>query len=308
MEGTRKNISGVIVPMVTPLNEDLSLDIHSVSKILKTFTLNEISTFILGTTGESVSIPYTLRTELVKATVKERKGKMMVYAGIAGNCLQESIDTGNQYASFGVDAVVIHLPFFFPVSDDSMIRYFKSVADHVKCPVILYNNPVTARWSIPLHIVDKLSNHPNIIGFKDSENSIERINTATKLWANRLDFSYLMGCAVHSAYALGKGCDGIVPSAGNLVPELYQKLYKAAVEGKTEITKKYQLQTNIVSDIYQQHNDISRAIPALKIIMSEYGLCKPFVMPPLYELDHEKQMKLKLQIREALNTLSNVTT
>ena len=306
MKRTEKKYSGVIVPMVSPLNEDLSLDIHSVSKILETFTSNDISTFILGTTGESVSLSNALRTELVKVTLKEKKGSMLVYAGISGNCLQETIDTGNRYADLGVDAVVIHLPFFFPISDNEMLKYFESVADAVRCPVVLYNNPITVRWSTPLEIIDTLSKHPNVAGFKDSENSIERINESTALWAKRPDFSYLMGCAAHSSYALNKGCDGIVPSAGNLIPELYKKLFEAALNGKPEEADKYQLQTNRIADIYQSQKNISNAIHALKVIMSEYGLCKPFVMPPLYELDSEEQMKLKLQIREVMNTLSDV--
>jgi 4-hydroxy-tetrahydrodipicolinate synthase len=172
---------------------------------------------------------------------------------------------------------------------------------------VLYNNPITVRWSTPLKIIDTLSKHPNIVGFKDSENSVDRINESTAFWVNRTDFSYLMGCAAHSSYALIKGCDGIVPSAGNLVPELYKKLFEAVINGKPEEANKYQLQTNRVSDIYQSKRNISRAIPALKVIMSEYGLCKPFVMPPMYDLDPEEQMNLKLQIREVMNTLTNVT-
>lgn len=292
--------------MITPLNEDHSLDINSLSKILKTFTINGVSTFILGTTGESVSIPDVLRTELVKTAVKKKAGNIKVYAGISGNCLQESIDTGNRYADLGVDAVVIHLPFFFPVTNEAMLRYFESIADNVRCPVVLYNNPITVRWSIPLDIIDKLSSHPNVAGFKDSENSIERIDKATELWTNRADFSYLMGCAAHSFYALSKKCDGIVPSAGNLIPALYKKLFEAAVDGDFEKAKKYQLQTDIVTDIYQAQKDISHAIPALKVIMSEYGLCKPFVMPPMYDLTYDEEMKLRLQIREVMHTISNV--
>ena len=302
-----KKYSGVIVPMVTPLNSDLTLDTHSVSQILKTFTLNDISTFILGTTGESVSIPDAICTEIVKTTVKEKAGKSLVYAGISGNCLKESIDRGNRYAELGVDAVVIHLPFFYPVSTDSMLRYFESVADKVSCPIVLYNNPLTVRWSVPIEVIDKLSTHPNIVGFKDSENSIERIDQATSLWTKRPDFSYLMGCAIHSLYALGKGCDGIVPSAGNLTPELYKNLFETASEGNLEKAREYQVKTNIVTDVYQSQKDISHAIPALKIIMSEFGLCKPFVMPPMYELRPDEEMKLRMQIKQVMKTLTNVT-
>ena len=303
MKETRKKYSGVIVPMITPLNQDLTLDAHALSRILETFSSQNVSAFIMGTTGESASLPETLRTELVEQTAKVKKDNTLLYAGISGNCLKESIDAGNRYADLGVDAVVIHLPFFYPLSDKAMILYFESVAEKVRCPVLLYNNPLTVRWSVPIEIIDKISTHPNIAGFKDSENSISRIKTACRLWTGRDDFSYLMGCAAHSSYALEKGCDGIVPSAANLVPGHYMTLYHAAVEGDAAKADEYQLHMNRIAEIYQNRKGISHAIPALKVIMSEFGLCKPYVMPPLYTLNIKEQNKLKQQIREVLNTL-----
>jgi 4-hydroxy-tetrahydrodipicolinate synthase len=232
--------------------------------------------------------------------LQETKGQIMVYAGISGNCLQDSIETGNRFADMGVDAVVIHLPFFFPLSDDAMLRYFESVANSVHCPIILYNNPITVRWSTPLEVIDKLSSHPNIVGFKDSESGLDRVDKAIKLWSRRSDFSYLMGCAAQSAYALLKGCDGIVPSAGNLVPELYRSLYSAALIGNSEEAEKYQQLTDSVSEVYQGKREISHSIPALKTIMSEYGLCKPHVMPPMYDTKPEEQKLLRKKVREVL--------
>lgn len=301
-----KKYSGVIVPMVTPFKADLTIDSYSVSKILETFTLNNISTFILGTTGESVSIPEDQKTLLVKTALENAKGRIMIYAGISGNSLQDSIDTGNRYADMGVDAVVIHLPFFFPISEDAMLKYFESVANSVTCPVVLYNNPLTVRWSTPLEVIDKLSPHPNIVGYKDSESGLARVDKAVELWSTRSDFSYLMGCAAHSSYALLKGCDGIVPSAGNLVPELYKFLYNSALLGNSEAANKYQKMTDEVSAISQSRGDISHSIPALKSMMSEYGLCEPHVMPPMYDTAQEDQKILKQEVREVLKTFRNM--
>lgn len=301
-----KKYSGVIVPMVTPFNADLTIDIYSVSQILKTFTLNNVSTFILGTTGESVSIPESQKNLLVKTTVEKIKGQIKIYAGISGNCLYDSIETGNRFADMGVDVVVIHLPFFFPLSDDAMLRYFEAVANSVQCPVVLYNNPLTLRWSTPLEVIDKLSTHPNVVGFKDSESGLDRVDRAVKLWSRRSDFSYLMGCAAQSDYALLRGCDGIVPSTGNLVPELYRELYISVLNGNPEEAAKYQRLTDSVSAVYQTRRDISHSIPALKTVMSEYGLCKPHVMPPMYDTETEEQETLKKQVREVMETFKNL--
>lgn len=301
-----KKYSGVIVPMITPFKADLSIDEYSVSKILETFTLNDVSTFILGTTGESVSLPESQKTLLVNSAVKNSEDQVKIYAGISGNSLQDSIDTGNRYADLGVDAVVIHLPFFYPISENAMLNYFESVANSVNCPVVLYNNPLTVRWSTPLELIDKLSPHPNVVGFKDSEKGLDRVDKAVELWSERSDFAYLMGCAAHSAYALLKGCDGIVPSTGNLVPELYKLLFDAARSGNSEEAHKFQKMTDEVSDIPQANRDISHSIPALKAIMTEFGLCEPYALPPMKALSAEEQKELSQLMHEKLNSFKNL--
>jgi len=302
-----KKYGGVIVPMVTPINADLSIDGDSVASIMKTFTSNDVSVFILGTTGESVSVPDKQKTELVRLTIKERKNNTKVYAGISGNCLEESIESAKIYASLGVDAVVAHLPFYYPVSADSMLRYFEAVANKIDCNLILYNNPITVKWSIPLEVIDKLSHHENIAGVKDSERGMERLTKSLELWSNRNDFSFLLGWAAQSAFAVGKGCDGIVPSTGNLIPNIYNMLFRAASENRISEAEKFQKITDEVSEIYQKDRTISESIPALKVLMSEYRLCKTYVFPPLYESGSEDQQKLRIAIKEKMISISQLS-
>ncbi|MBN2273148.1 MAG: dihydrodipicolinate synthase family protein [Bacteroidales bacterium] len=300
MKRNEKNYSGVIVPMITPLSSDYSIDRTAVALIMKTFTKNQCSAFVLGTTGESVSVAEKDKTILVESTVREAGHKIKVYAGISGNCLQESISNANHYASLGADAVVAHLPFYYPMNDSNMIRYFKTIADNIQCPLILYNNPITVKWSIPLEIIEELSYHPNIAGVKDSERGLERLDRSLALWSNRDDFSFLLGWTAQSAYALGKRCDGIVPSTANLTPQLYHDLYQSAVAGDAEKAGALQQQADIITNLYIKDRNISEAIPALKVLMAEYGLCKTVVLPPMYEADAQAQLKLRSLIRNIL--------
>lgn len=295
-----KKYSGVIVPMVTPINADFSIDQDSVGLIMKTFTKTNCSSFIMGTTGESVSISEKNRAVLVKSTLKYSNGKIKVYAGISGNCQQESIDYANEYAEAGVDAVVAHLPFYYPMKPANMVRYFERIADHIKCPLVLYNNPITVKWSIPLEVIEELSYHKNIVAIKDSERGMERLDKSLELWASRNDFSYLLGWTAQSAYAISKGCDGIVPSTANLTPQLFYNLYKEALMGNMEMAERLQQTGNRITEIYQRDRNISESIPALKVIMNEYGLCKTHVLPPMYEDNIKIQSELREEIHQIL--------
>ena len=129
---------------------------------------------------------------------------------------------------------------------------------------------------------------------------MERLNQSIDLWCDRSDFSHFLGWAAQSVYALQKGSDGIVPSTGNLVPNLYRDLYESVINNKYSESEKYQIITNRISEIYQKDKGLNQSIPALKYIMSLYDLCQPFVMPPFNELDDDEKNSIKEMITNEL--------
>ena len=159
------------------------------------------------------------------------KNRELTYAGIDNTCLRTSIEQARQYFDAGVDAVVAHLPEYYPLTGDHMLEYFKALADECGGPLIIYNIPATTGMSIPLDVLDKLSRHTNIAGLKDSERDLKRTDQSIALWKDREDFSLLIGWAAQSTYTLTRGADGIVPSTGNLVPALYRDLYQVPWPG-----------------------------------------------------------------------------
>jgi dihydrodipicolinate synthase/N-acetylneuraminate lyase len=307
MKKKEKKYKGIIVPMVTPFNMDLSIDTRAVNIILDTFLSTHISPFILGTTGESVSIPGKQKTEFVKLVVEYVNKRITVYAGISENCLQDSIDKAKMYFDIGVDAVVAHLPFYYPLTPNQIIRYYEQLAESIPCPLFLYNNPFTTKISIPLEIIDKLSYHPVIAGIKDSERGMERLDHSIKLWKYRADFAFLAGWAEQSAYALLNGADGVVPSAGNLIPKYYRDLYELAIRGRD--TEAYDLQDviNQISELCMKNKNISESIPLLKTMMAAFGLCQPFVAPPMISSGNKVQTQIKAIIKTTLNGDNNFT-
>jgi len=288
-----KKHRGVIVPMITPVNKRLLIDLEAIEKIIHSFMEVEVCPFVLGTTGESVSISDSQKALLVKSVIGHLNKRVKTYAGISGNCLSESIENAKQYADMGVDAVVAHLPFYYPLSSTQMLHYYEQLANSIPLPLILYNNPITTKYSVPLEVIEQLSHHPNIEGVKDSERGVERLDESIRLWSNREDFSHLVGWAAQSAYALQKGSDGIVPSTGNVTPKIYRDLYQSVINGNFEKANELQEETNRISEIYQKDRNLSQSIPALKTMMSAFGLCDPFVLPPMYDLDTLDQEQIK---------------
>ncbi|MFO7658563.1 MAG: dihydrodipicolinate synthase family protein [Bacteroidales bacterium] len=295
MRKSEKKFNGVIVPMVTPLTADDRIDTDAVAAIMQKLYEAGANPFVLGTTGESVSVPASGKLQLVDAVMDQKMSGMTVYAGISGTCLQESVMQAQLFAERGVDAVVAHLPFYFPLSPEHILKYFLQLADLVPVPLIIYNNPITVKQSVPIDVAEQLSYHSNIAGLKDSERGLERLDLSLKLWKSRPDFSFLVGWSTQSAYSVLNGSDGIVPSSGNFMPKLYQNIYDSALQGDSTNAFEYQEKADRISDIYLKDKNISHSIPALKYLMSLYGLCQPCVFSPLAEPDQRTKSAIREQ-------------
>ena len=128
---SNKKYTGVIVPAVTPLNSNYKLDEGAAEKMFNYFYQYNISPFILGTTGESASLPLQVKQDYVKKAVVIKKNNSVLYSGISSNCLQESIDFANFCFDNGVDAVAATLPSYFALSESQMKQYFIDLADAV---------------------------------------------------------------------------------------------------------------------------------------------------------------------------------
>jgi len=294
----KEKYCGVIVPMITPLNETHEVDRQGVQKIVKGLLDNGCTPFVGGTTGESASLSDVQKRDLIKYTVAATAGADLVYAGIADNCYHASLQKSAQYKDLGVDVAVSHLPCYYPIDEAQMKAYYLALADASPLPIMLYNIPVTTHLSIPISLVDELSYHENIVGFKDSERGEDRLDEGLSLWRGREDFTFHIGWAEMSSSALQRGCDGIVPSSANLCPALYRGIYDAAKQGNFAEADQLQAITDHISAYYQQDKILSTSIPLFKAMMSAFGLCKPYAAPPMITLPDERLRAVKADVIE----------
>lgn len=276
-----KTYTGVIVPAITPLTGRRQLDEAAVEKIFDSFYEYDISPFILGTTGESASLPLQLKKEYVLAAEKNKKAGSLLYAGIGSNVLAESIEFAAYCCLHAVDVLVATLPAYYGLTEKQMLQYFTTLADNTSLPLFIYNIPATTHMSIPPAVIDELSKHENIVGIKDSERSEERMHESLKLWKDRADFHYILGWAAKSADALLLGAAGLVPSTGNLYPEIYAGMLQAFKEGDKEKLFALQKLSDDYGALYQSNRTLGESLLELKILMNKKGLCEAVVMPPL---------------------------
>jgi dihydrodipicolinate synthase/N-acetylneuraminate lyase len=289
---------GVVVPMITPFDTDGHIDTDSSAGITRHLIDNGAIPFILGTTGEASSIPATSRGKFIEAVVGAADGDVPVYTGIASNCMPDSIRMAEESARYGADFLVAHLPSYYPLNAVQIENYFVKLADSVPLPLVLYNILATTHISIPIDVICRLSEHPNIVGIKDSEQDFDRQLKIIEFCKTREGFFHLIGWGAKCSEALLNGSDGIVPSTGNFVPGLYRQLYDAARQGDKHRAEDLQERTSVLSAIYQKGKILSEALAGLKEIMHAINLCGPHVLPPLMPMPDEDRKKILNQIEE----------
>ena len=288
-----KEYHGVVVPMITPVTDKGELDETAARRVIDHMIAGGVDgIFVLGTTGESMSTPYALRNRLVSMLVEHVAGRAQTYAGISNNILSHSVEAAQLYASLGVDALVAHPPFYYPLTPDELLEYYTALADRMPGPLLLYNMPATTRISIPLDVVEKLSRHPNVRGLKDSERDAERQQAGVEMAAGRDDFVFFTGVAAYATQALKWGADGAVPSSGNLVPALCSAIYAYARAGGWAQAEEAQRKSDAVAAAYQEGRTLGQSLAGLKYVMSLQGLCEPAMLPPLRALPADERRRV----------------
>ncbi len=291
---------GVVVPMVTPLTKEIEIDVDAVGRIVENFAQNNVSALIMGTTGEGNSVPVKYGIKMIEAAAKAAKGRITIYAGLAGNCVIEQEDAAKQFIAAGADVIAATLPCYYALTPNQMYEHYKNLADAIPAPLMLYNIAATTHMSIPLEVIEKLSHHPNIVGLKDSENNIERMEKALELFRNREDFAYFCGCAANSAKAMSLGADGIVPSVGNYYPKIYNDIFEAGVKGDNAVAESLQNKSNEIGKINTAGLTLGESLAGLKVIMKEMGLCETYMLPPLTELSEDKVSEIKEKAKSVI--------
>ena len=273
---------GVVVPMVTPFLPDGGIDEDAIGRIVNHLIAGGVGgIFPLGTTGESASIPPRDKRRVVEAVVKHAAGRAIIYAGIPSNCFSESTHAAAIYRELGVEAVVAHMPSYYPLNDQEIEAYFNRLADNVPLPLVLYNIPATTHHSISLDSLDRLRTHPNIAAVKDSSGDAARLTEMLKRTGGRGGFPVLLGSSATFTHGLRAGAVGLVPSGAHLMPDKYQAMFDAAMGDRFDEVEHLQRETDETCSRYLKGRSLGQGLAILKALMEQRGLCRRTMLPPL---------------------------
>lgn len=232
---------GVVPPVVTPLNDDFSVDYASYARVLEHLIGNGChGLFPLGSTSEVVFYDDAERRKILEHTVKVANGRVPVIAGVIDPATDRVIRHAQAAKSIGADAVVVTAPFYTITSQAETIDHFRMVRDAVDIPLVAYDIPVCVHIKLARQTVGTLAKEGIIVGLKDSSGDDGNFRYVLNDLAGRDDFFLMTGSEIVVDNALNMGAHGVVPGLANVDPAGYVRLWDATRRGDWDAARKEQ--------------------------------------------------------------------
>lgn len=260
---------GIIVPVVTPLYADGSVDEDSLDKlinyIIESVPDNRLSgLFASSSTGEYPSFSREEANHLLEVIVDVNQGRKTIYMGVGSCSTGESLQRIEDAKGIGADYAVVVQPYYFNLSQEALYHHYETLAKQTKLPVVLYNYPPCGP-TLSVDSVARLATFDTVVAMKDSSCNPNYLDSLLAL--NTLPI--LQGDDTHLFDALTSGAVGGVNGGSNVFPRLYADLYGAFLEGNLERAR--HLQEEITTKL-RRLTSTSFPVSGLKVALTHLGI------------------------------------
>ena len=300
MNINKSTLRGIIPPMITPLLDTDTLDEKGVENLVEHLIAGGVSgIFILGTTGEAQHLSSKLKGELIRKTAACIGGRVLLLVGITDTSISESLNIARIAAENNAAAVVATPPYFFALGQPELVEYYDALATQSPLPLFLYNMPVHTKTMIEIDTVKTLSQHPNIIGVKDSSANGVYLHKLFHFFKDRQEFRLFVGPEEMMASMVMMGAHGGISGGANYFPAIYTKLYQAAAE--KDVKKVLELQPLMMSvslELFNIGRFASGYIKGIKTALSLKGICSDVMAQPFNRFLEPEKEKIKKAVEK----------
>lgn len=271
--------TGANVAIITPFDENGKIDFDRFGKLVDFQIDGGINAItVCGTTGESATLSHEEHCQLIEYCVKKVNRRVPVIAGTGSNDTSYALELSKFAEDVGVDGLLMVTPYYNKTTQRGLIKHYTYVADRVKTPIILYNVPSRTGVSFTADTYLELSKHPNINGVKEASGNFTLIANTLSLCGD--DWYMWSGNDDQTVPMLSLGAKGVISVAANILPGVVSKMCSLYFEGKTEESKKLQLEYfDLMDKLFIEVNPIP-----IKTAMQLMGMDNGKLRMPLYEM------------------------
>jgi 4-hydroxy-2-oxoglutarate aldolase len=283
------DLSGVYPALTTPFAADGSVSLGDLKYNIERYNSTGLAGYVvLGSTGESILLS---RAEMdgILATVKEAAGQgKRLIAGTGAESTAETIERTKRAAEAGYHLALVKTPHYYKPAykPDVLIAHYRRVADASPIPVLLYSVPIFTGVTLEAPEVAVLSEHPNIVGIKDSSGHVMRV--AEMVGATPADFQILTGSAPTLLAGLTVGAKGAILALASALPEKCLELFELARGGDLEKARILQnVLLKVSKAVASEH-----AIAGVKFAMNQRGYRGGIPRLPLVPLSEAYRQRI----------------
>jgi 4-hydroxy-tetrahydrodipicolinate synthase len=223
-------IKGSLVAIVSPMRDDGALDYDAYRRLIDWHIAEGTNGIVaVGTTGESPTVDHDEHCELIRVAVETVRGRVPVIAGTGGNSTAEAVDLTAYAKKVGADATLQVVPYYNKPTQEGLYRHFRTVAEAVDLPVILYNVPGRTVADLATETTLRLTQVPGIVGLKDATGDLARASDLLKRAPK--SFAVYSGNDDTALALMLLGGHGVISVTANVAPRLMSELAKAALAG-----------------------------------------------------------------------------
>lgn len=287
-------ITGSIVALVTPMQDDGAIDWATLEKLIEYHIQAGTSALVIaGTTGESATLTVPEHCEIIRFAVEQSGGRIPIIAGTGSNSTHEAIELTVAAAEVGADASLLVTPYYNRPTQEGLYQHFCAVAESVNIPIILYNVPGRTGCDLSNDTVLRLSKVDNIVALKDATGDVAR--GAALIGQLPDTFAVYSGDDPTALSLMRHGAKGNISVTANVAAEAMAALCRYALAGDFDAAQRIddQLQ-GLNKALFLEPNPIP-----VKWAMAEQGMMGGTLRLPLVVLSDEYHEPVRAALQQA---------
>ncbi len=284
---------GTGVALVTPFNEDESIDYNGLKKLLEHTAKDGVDYYVVqGTTGESVTTTSDEKKAILQFVKEHNPKNLPIVYGLGGNNTRQVIEQIKATDLSGVAALLSVSPYYNKPSQAAIIKHFEMIAEASPVPVILYNVPGRTASNLTAATTLALAQHQNIIGIKEASGQIEQ---AMEISANMpKDFLLISGDDMLTVPLYSIGAKGVISVLANSFSGIFKTMKDHAFKGDYPQAAQAAFKLLKINPLmYAESNPVG-----IKHVLKLQGICEDYVRMPLLAASEE----LKQKIQQVVNS------
>ncbi|MBQ4537440.1 MAG: 4-hydroxy-tetrahydrodipicolinate synthase [Lachnospiraceae bacterium] len=280
---------GAGVAIVTPMNANGEVNYEQFGKLIDFQIENGTDSIIVcGTTGEASTLTHEEHLECIRFCVEKVAGRVPVVAGTGSNCTETAVYLSQEAEKYGVDGLLLVSPYYNKATQNGLYAHFKTIADSVKVPIILYNVPGRTGCNIaPETVVRLCKDVENIVGVKEASGNISQVAYLASIADGCVDI--YSGNDDQIVPLLSLGGVGVISVLSNVAPKQTHEICQKYFDGDVQGSCKMQLEAiELCNALFCEVNPIP-----VKKGVELMGLCNGYLRMPLTEMEEKNVERLK---------------